>query len=110
MKKVKLDDIFDELLPGDKVMESLDASLAGGNEHVSVSINDIVELFDEWCPQSDLSLGGDGDDGPTNGKVKPPKGEAFGVVHHLLELLTFMIALRLRQQIDECHVYNMLYL
>ena len=56
VKKVKLDDIFDELLPGDKVMESLDASLAGGNEHVSVSINDIVELFDEWCPRSDLSF------------------------------------------------------
>ena len=42
VKKVKLDDLFDELLSGDKVMKSLDASLAGGNEHVSVSINDIV--------------------------------------------------------------------
>ena len=109
VKSVKLDDLYDELLPGDKVMKAVDASLAGGNEHVAVSINDLVELFDEWCPQSDLSLGGDGDDGPTNGKPKPPKGEAFGVVHHLLKLLTFMIALRLRGQIDECHVYNMLY-
>ena len=77
--------------------KALDASLSGGNEHVSVSINDLVELFDEWVPQSDLSLGGDDNDGPTNGKAKPPKGEAFGVVPHMLKLLMFMIASRLRE-------------
>ena len=55
VKKVKLEDLFDELLRGDKVMEAVDTSLSGGSEHVSVSINDIVELFDVWVPQSDLS-------------------------------------------------------
>ena len=40
---------------------------------------------------------------------KPPKGEAWGLSHHLLKLLVFMIGLRLREQVDESHVYNMLY-
>ena len=45
VKNVKLDDLFDELLPGEKVMKAIDASLSGGAEHVSVSIDDLVELF-----------------------------------------------------------------
>ena len=58
--------------------------------------NDVVELFDEWTPQSDLGLAGDDEEDPVK-KVKPPKGEAFGLSHHLLKLLTFFIGLRLRE-------------
>lgn len=52
--------------------------------------------------------GGDGDDPPVT-KSKPAKGEAFGLSHHLLKLLTWMIGLRLRGQVEESHVCNMLY-
>ena len=52
---------------------------------------------------------GGGDDDEKSKKNKPPKGEAFGLSHHLLKLLTWMVALRLREQVDQAHVYNMLY-
>ena len=67
----------------------------------------LVELFDEWTPESDTG-GGDAEELPQT-KSKPPRGEAWGLSHHLLELLVWMVALRLREQVDEAHVYNMLY-
>ena len=109
IKDRSLDSLYDELLPGEKVMKAIDASLSGGNDHVAAVTNDTVELFDEWVPQSDLGLGGDqGEIAIT--KVKPAKGEAWGLSHHLLKLLQFMIALRLRKKCREVHVYNLLYL
>ena len=65
VKNVKFDDHFEELLPGEKVMGAIDVSLSGGAEQVSVPINDLVELFHEWVPQSDPNLGGDGEEGRT---------------------------------------------
>ena len=105
--KVNLESLYDEVLPGEKVMKALDSGLSGGSEHVAANINDLVELFDEWVPQQEGDWGGDDDE--RSKKNKPPKGEAFGLSHHLLKLLTWMVALRLREQVDEAHVYNMLY-
>ena len=108
LKKTHLEHLFDEVLPGEQVMMAVDNGLASGNEHVAVSINDLVELFDEWTPESDMGVGGDSEESAQT-KSKPPKGEAWGLSHHLLKLLVFMVALRLRDQVDEAHVYNMLY-
>ena len=108
LKKTGLEQLFDEVLPGEQVMMAVDNGLASGNEHVAISINDLVELFDEWTPESDTGIGGDSEESAQN-KSKPPKGEAWGLSHHLLKLLVFMVALRLRDQVDEAHVYNMLY-
>ena len=107
LKKQKLESLFDEVLPGEQVMIAVDNGLASGNEHVAVTINDLVELFDEWTSESDTG-GGDAEESPQT-KSKPPKGEAWGLSHHLLKLLVFMVALRLREQVDAAHVYNMLY-
>ena len=59
LKKTHLEHLFDEVLPGEQVMMAVDNGLASGNEHVAVSINDLVELFDEWTPESDTGVGGD---------------------------------------------------
>ena len=108
LTKVGLDTLFDEILPGEPVMIAIDNGLASGTEHVAVSINDLVELFDEWTPESETGMGGAQVD--ENPQVKkPPKGEAWGLSHHLLKLLVFMIGLRLREKVDESHVYNLLY-
>ena len=67
LKSAKMEKLFDEALPPYKVIESLESSLTAGDEHVQFNINDMVELFDEWLPESDES----------SEKVrKPPKGEA----------------------------------
>ena len=107
LTKQNLGDLFDEVLPGEQVMIAVDNGLASGNEHVAGSVNDLVELFDEWTPESDTG-GGDAEELPQT-KSKPPRGEAWGLSHHLLKLLVWMVALRLREQVDEAHVYNMLY-
>ena len=60
LKKTKLMGLFDETLPGDKVMKAIDTGLAGGNEHVAADINDTVALYDEWVPQAELQSAGDG--------------------------------------------------
>ena len=88
-------------------MKAFYAGLSGGSELVAPNINDLVELFDEWVPQMEFDY--DGDD-ESSKKNRLPKGEAFGLSHHLLKLLTWMVALHLREQVDESHVYNMLYL
>ena len=103
--EVGLEALYDEVLPGEKVMKAIDAGLSVGSEHVAANINDLVELFDEWVPQ--MAFDYDGDD-ESSKKNKPPKGEAFGLSHHLLKLLTWMVTLRLREQVDESHVYNAL--
>ena len=57
-------------------MKAIDAELAGGNEHVAISTNDLVELFNARVSQSDLSLGGGGEEVPP-GESKPRKGKAL---------------------------------
>jgi len=102
-----LSSLFEEVLPGEKLMTAIDNGLNSGNEHVAANINDLVELFDEWVPEGDWGLGGDTEESPQ--LRKPAKGEAWGLSHHLLKLLVFMVALRLRGKVDEAHVLNMLY-
>ena len=85
VKNVGLDELYEEDLPGEKVMKAIDAGLSGGSEHVAANIYDLVELFDEWAPQMEFDY--DGDD-ENSKKTRPPKGEAFGLSHHLLKLLT----------------------
>ena len=70
-------------------MKAVDTGLSGGSEHVAANINDVVESFDEWVPQQEF-MGEFGDEGDeASKKGKPPKGEAFGLSHHLLKLLTW---------------------
>jgi hypothetical protein len=75
--------------------------MTSGDEHVQFSINDMVELFDGYTAESL--------EGEESTKRKPPKGEAWGLTHHLQKLLGFLISLRLKDKVDEVHVYNWLF-
>ena len=57
-------------------------------------------------PESALGLGTEEEQSAAR---KPQKGEAWGLSHHLLKVLVFLVAMRLRNQIDEVHLVNLLY-
>ena len=95
----RLDTLLDELMLDEKVTKVIESGLDGGFDHGAVSINDLVELFDEWVPKSELSRGsGGGGEGLLTRKSKPPTGDALGLSQHLWKFMTSMIASRLRQR------------
>ena len=87
--KVHLESLYDEVLPGEKVMKALDSGLSGGSEHVAANINDLVELFDEWVPQQEGDYGGDDDE--KSKKNKPKDGCTIHLLMHPKRFLNIFI-------------------
>jgi hypothetical protein len=109
LKEVGLEGLYEEVMPGFTLINLTDRLYSSGQSHPSININDSCVLFEDRAYESDGLLQDDGADQASKAR-KPPKGEAWGLAHHLQKVLIFLVCLRMKKIIAEQDVFNALYI
>ena len=111
LKDAGLEGLYEEIPPDPTLVEIIDRAYNTGSNHPSINVNDKVELVEERrMLEDDLDTDDEKDEKKRSKANKPKKGEAWGLAHHLMKVLIFLVTLRLRDVVKEVDVLNCLFI